>query len=98
MADTLGRPLDLPLAKETQQEIARRGTLPALTNEASRDYMMAYIVGAYGEKMDSSSTYEILYYRDLLAEAAGQPTWYMDDLYDHSGNLLKEIYPIADKA
>ena len=48
--------------------------------------------------MTVSSTSEILYYRDKLAEQAGADTWYIDKLYTENGESLATNYdPISKK-
>lgn len=64
---------------------------------------MAQVVNRYGEGSNyntagdfpvlAPSTLEILYYRDLLARADDQETWYVGVLYDEEGNQLSNIDP-----
>ena len=54
-------------------------------------YAIARAVGSYGEGIGSAASYEVLYYRDLLALANGDAPWYMGDLYDIDGKNLNRI-------
>lgn len=50
---------------------------------------MQTIIGGYGEGKNSAATYEILYYRDYMANAAGKSTWYVGKLYTLDGKRLE---------
>ncbi|MBQ8611146.1 MAG: hypothetical protein IJ412_05475 [Oscillospiraceae bacterium] len=72
--------------------------------------VMSQVVNHYGEGANlnkglssrnpypilAPSTLEILYYRDILAQADNREAWYIDVLYDERGNQLTNTDPLFD--